>query len=366
MEIDPRILEAEILIVDDERPNLRLLERILTTAGYGNIRATTDPEDVLPLFRERNFDLILLDLRMPRMDGFQVMDALNQACGAENDYAPVLVLTAENDPKAKLRALASGAKDFLIKPCDRAEVLSRVHNMLEVRLLHKRIREQNAALEEKVRERTRELEDTRLEIIRRLGLAAEYRDNETGLHIMRISLFARTLAIQQGLDERRATLIMNAAPMHDIGKIGIPDYILLKPGRLDPEEWRVMQTHSAIGARMLSGHDSELLRMASRIALTHHERWDGDGYPQGLVGEAIPLESRIVAVADVFDALLSERPYKQAWPEDRAVAEIERLAGSHFDPAVVAGFLRVLPELREIRERYAEPEIQEDHLSDRR
>lgn len=366
MDMKSRIMDGEILIVDDERPNVMLLQRILGAAGYKNIRGTTDPSEVGALCGAHRFDIVLLDLRMPRMDGFQVLAELQALSLSENDYVPVLMLTAEDDPRAKLRALECGAQDFLVKPYDRAEVLSRVRNMLEVRLLHTRIREQNVVLEEKVRERTRELEDTRLEIIRRLGLAAEFRDNETGLHILRMSLFAEVLAQDLDLGAERASLIMNAAPMHDIGKIGIPDHILLKPGRLSAEEWQVMRTHTSIGAKMLSGHDSELLRMASEIALTHHERWDGDGYPRGLAGESIPVEGRIVAVADVFDALLSKRPYKPAWPEAQAIEEIQRLAGSHLDPDVVDSFMRALPELLEIKARYAEPEAPDEQSVERR
>lgn len=366
MDLKARILDGEILIVDDERPNVMLLKRILGAAGYRNMHATTDPSEVGALCHTHRFDIVLLDLRMPGMDGFEVLAELQTLSLPENDYVPVLMLTAENDPQAKLHALACGAHDFLVKPYDRAEVLSRVRNLLEVRLLHTRIREQNASLEETVRERTRELEDTRLEIIRRLGLAAEFRDNETGLHILRMSLFAEVLANGLGLSAEHVSLIMHAAPMHDIGKIGIPDHILLKPGRLNAEEWQIMRSHTRIGAKMLSGHDSELLRVASEIALTHHERWDGDGYPQGLAGEAIPLEGRIVAVADVFDALLSKRPYKPAWPDTRAIEEIQRLAGSHLDPQVVESFMRVLPQLLEIKERYAEPDAPDEQSIERR
>jgi putative two-component system response regulator len=349
---DQNLFEAEILIVDDERPNILLLERLLKASGYSRIRGTDDPRTVMELLGERDCDLVILDLRMPHLDGFQVMEAIRSTATADGDYLPILMLTAENDPKFKLRALESGATDFLLKPFDRAEVSSRVRNILQIRLLNKRVRQHNAELELKVRERTHELEETRLEIIRRLGLAAEYRDNETGLHIVRMSLFAQSIALRYGLSPERAELLMNAAPMHDIGKIGIPDRVLLKKDKLDADEWHIMRSHTTIGAEMLSGHPSPLLQMASEIALSHHERWDGNGYPQGLSGESIVLEARIVAVADVFDALLAERPYKKAWPEHEAIAEIERLAGHQFDPSVVESFLAALPELREIRARY--------------
>jgi putative two-component system response regulator len=352
MTLDQNLFEAEILIVDDERPNIMLLERLLKASGYSRIRGTDDPRQVQDLLGERDADLVLLDLRMPYMDGFQVMEQIHSTVEVGDDYLPVLMLTAEHDPKIKLRALELGATDFLLKPFDRAEVASRVRNILQVRLLNKRVRQQNAELEFKVRERTRELDETRLEIIRRLGIAAEYRDNETGMHIVRMSLFAQAIALRHGLPPEQAELLLNAAPMHDIGKIGIPDRVLLKKDKLDTDEWHIMRSHTTIGAQMLSGHTSPLLQMAAEIALSHHERWDGSGYPQGLSGEAISLEARIVAVADVFDALLAERPYKKPWPEHEAIAEIQRLASKQFDPAVVESFLSALPELREIRARY--------------
>lgn len=352
MTLDQNLFEAEILIVDDERPNIMLLERLLKASGYSRIRGTDDPRQVQDLLGERDADLVLLDLRMPYMDGFQVMEQIHSTVEVGDDYLPVLMLTAEHDPKIKLRALELGATDFLLKPFDRAEVASRVRNILQVRLLNKRVRQQNAELEFKVRERTRELDETRLEIIRRLGIAAEYRDNETGMHIVRMSLFAQAIALRHGLPPEQAELLMNAAPMHDIGKIGIPDRVLLKKDKLDTDEWHIMRSHTTIGAQMLSGHTSPLLQMAAEIALSHHERWDGSGYPQGLSGDAISLEARIVAVADVFDALLAERPYKKPWPEHEAIAEIQRLAAKQFDPAVVESFLSALPELREIRARY--------------
>lgn len=343
---------AKVLIVDDQPANVKLLEKILEAAGYQHVMTTTDSREVEPLYREHRFDLILLDIRMPHLDGFEVLQRLQEV--EHDSYIPVLVLTAQNDAETKLKALKAGAKDFVTKPFDRNEVLLRIANMLEVRLLHNQVTDQNRLLDQKVRERTRELKETRMEIIRRLGRAAEFRDNETGLHIIRMSKFSQTMALEVGMDEDMAELLLNASPMHDIGKIGIPDRILLKPGKLDAEEWEIMKSHSTIGAEILSGHDSELMLMAREIALNHHEKWDGSGYPHGLKGEDIPLVGRIVAISDVFDALTSERPYKKAWPVEEAVAEINRGAGHHFDPALVEAFNKVLPQVLEVREKYQE------------
>lgn len=346
---------AKILIVDDQPSNVKLLKKILESAGYSHIMTTCDSREVEPLYLENHFDLILLDIRMPHLDGFGVLHRLAEI--ERESYIPVLVLTAQNDAETKLNALKAGAKDFVTKPFNRNEVLLRIANMLEVRLLHNQVTDQNKILDQKVRERTRELEETRMEIIRRLGRAAEFRDNETGLHIIRMSKFSQMMGLEAGMDEAAAELLLNASPMHDIGKIGIPDRILLKPGKLDAEEWTIMKTHSTIGADILSGHDSDLMLMAREIALMHHEKWDGSGYPHGLKGEAIPLVGRIVAVSDVFDALTSERPYKKAWPVEEAVAEINRGSGLHFDPALVEIFNKVLPQMLEVREKYLETEV---------
>lgn len=346
---------AKILIVDDQAPNVVLLEKILQADGYDQVTATTDSRQVAELYARHHFDLVLLDLNMPYLTGFEVMQQLNEL--EPDNYVPILVLTALPDMKTRLRALESGARDFLTKPFDRLEVLSRIRNMLEVRMMHNQIRDQNRMLEEKVQERTRELADTRFEIIRRLGRAAEYRDNETGLHIVRMSKYSQLLGRAAGMSQTQSELLLNASPMHDIGKIGIPDSILLKPGKLDMDEWEVMKTHPVIGAEILSGHQSELMGMASQIALAHHEKWDGSGYPHGLQGEEIPLEARVVAVCDVFDALTTARPYKKAWPVEEAIAYIHDNSGKHFDPELVNLCPAILPEILLIRARYAEPDV---------
>ena len=342
-----------ILVVDDEPANVKLLSKTLVMAGYQQIVPTTESGEVMDLCRRHQVDLVLLDLAMPGLDGFDILELLRVEGGAHP--VPVLVLTAQADRVSRIRALQAGARDFVTKPFDAVELVSRVNNLVEVRQYHKSLAEQNRLLEEQVRQRTRELHDTRLEIIRRLGRAAEYRDNETGLHIIRMSNYSQLLGRAAGLSEAQAEMLLQASPMHDLGKIGIPDEILLKPGRLDPDEWLVMKTHAAIGARILAGHESELLKMAAQIALSHHEKWDGSGYPEGLRGEEIPLVARAVAVADVFDALTSERPYKKAWPDEKAIDEIRRCVGSHFDPALGRCFEEVLPQMLEIKQRYAEP-----------
>jgi putative two-component system response regulator len=352
MDAHQALLHAKILVVDDDAAIVMILEDLLSAAGFTTVRSTTDARQVFRLYQEWQPDLILLDIHMAYLDGFEVMAQLKPV---EQDYLPILVLTGDTMPEVRQRALEVGAKDFLHKPFDPIEALTRIRNMLEVRLLRNALREHNAWLEAKVRERTQELQETRLEIIRRLGRAVEYRDNATGLHVIRMSYYAASLARAAGMSAEECELLFHASPMHDIGKIGIPDRILLKPGRLDADEWAVMRTHTTIGAEMLSGHASELMQMAYLTALTHHEKWDGTGYPQGLQGEAIPLVGRITAISDVFDALTSTRPYKHAWSVEDAVAEIDRRRGTHFDPHLVERFCELLPELLKIKQQYDEP-----------
>ncbi|MEG3617537.1 HD domain-containing phosphohydrolase [Magnetovibrio sp. PR-2] len=344
------IRRARILVVDDNLTNVVLLQKLLEAEGYSNVEGITDPREVLAKFDEDGVDLILLDIRMPHLDGYEVMAALKNL--PADLVPPIMVLTAQTDMDTKLKALEAGAQDFLHKPFDRVEALTRIRNMVEVHLLHKQVRQQNEILEQKVQERTQELEDTRLEVVRRLGRAAEYKDNETGMHVVRMSKIAELLGRALGMDDREATMLLHASPMHDIGKIGIVDSVLLKPGKLDPDEWEIMKTHVDIGAEILGDHPSPLMEMARVVAATHHEKWDGSGYPEGLAGEGIPLVGRITAVADVFDALTSERPYKKAWPVDEAVAFIKSQAGQHFDPTVVEKFVELIDDVVNIRDKY--------------
>jgi len=356
-----RIPDAQILIVDDLESNIELLERMLLRSGYKNITGISDAREANPLIKKSDFDLIILDLNMPHMDGFEIMNQL--AADKHDDYLPILVLTGDFDKQTRNRALKAGATDFVAKPFDRNEVVNRIENMLEVRALYNDRKRQTTILEETVRERTQELrsrnqqlEQARHEVIRRLGRAGEYRDNETGMHVIRMSKSCASLAKAAGLNEEFVEKILEASPMHDVGKIGIPDRILLKPGKLEPKEWEIMQTHASIGADIIGESNSNLLRMARSIALTHHEKWDGSGYPNALRGENIPVEGRITAVSDVFDALTSDRPYKTAWPVEEAVRYIEQNAGSHFDPDLATAFLDILPDILEIREAYADTE----------
>ena len=332
--------EMEILIVDDQEANRRLLERLLASAGYTRVVLSDRPEEVFQACLAGRPQIILLDLHMPGMDGFEVIRRLQTLDGALA-RPPVLVLTADGTPTTRRLALDVGANDFVSKPFDAAEVLLRVRNLLHTRHLQLQVERRREGLEQQVRERTHDLEQARLEILDRLALAAEYRDDETQEHALRIGRASEALARALGLDDATVYDIRRAAPLHDVGKIGVPDRILLKPGPLDESEYAEMKRHAAIGAKMLSGGQAPVLRLAEEIALTHHERWDGTGYPRGLQGEEIPLAGRIVAVADVFDALTHRRPYKEPWPLERAVEEIWAQSGRHFDPRVVEAFGRL-------------------------
>ena len=333
---------ARILIVDDQASNVALLEGILQEEDFNSYQSITDSPRTLPVFLEYQPDLILLDLQMPILDGFDVMKQL-RACLSPDDYLPILVLTANITSEAKRRALSEGAMDFLTKPFDAMEVVLRIKNLLQTRLLHVQLQGQNRLLDQKVRERTAALEETQVEILERLALAAEYRDDETGEHIKRVGRIAAGIAQVLGWSEEQVELIRRAAPLHDVGKIAISDTILLKPGKLTPEEFERMKMHTTLGAKMLSGGRFPLLQLAEQVALTHHESWDGTGYI-GLQGEAIPVAGRIVTVADVFDALTSVRPYKNAWSTSDAIEEIKCQSGKQFDPDVVEAFLKVISE----------------------
>jgi putative two-component system response regulator len=330
---------ARILIVDDEDANIEILQRILARAGFVRVESTNDSRQATPLYVEHRPDLILLDLHMPHMDGLEVMDQLNEI--AEASYLPILILSGDLTPEARRDALSRGAKDFVNKPFQQDELLLRIKTLLETRFLYIQIQGQNQLLEAKVRERTRELVEAQIEIIERLAIAAEFRDDNTGQHTHRVGQMSALVAKQLGLPDVQVSLIRRAAELHDVGKIGVPDTILMKMGKLTPDEFEIVKTHTVIGARILSGGKFPLLRLAEEVAFSHHERWDGEGYAR-IRGVDVPLAGRIVAVADVFDALTQQRPYKPAWPVAEAIAEIDRQRGRQFDPGVVDAFLRVI------------------------
>jgi putative two-component system response regulator len=330
---------------------------MLKSDGYRNVVCIQDPREVLGAYREAEPDLILLDINMPHLDGYQVMAALRSL--GESLLPPIIVLTAQSGEDFLLRALNGGAVDFLSKPVSKRELLARVNNTLLAHLARRAMHGQNSVLEAMVAQRTRQLRLSRLDLVRRLGRASEYRDNETGQHILRMSHASALLAKRIGWTEERCELMLYASPLHDVGKIGIPDGILLKAGALTEHEREVMKKHPQIGADILNGGNGDgddLLKMASEIALCHHEKWDGSGYPAGLAGSQIPESARIVAITDVFDALTSARPYKKPWTVEEALAYMYEQSGKHFDPALVISFASIVSDVVGIRERFAEPE----------
>jgi putative two-component system response regulator len=338
--VDAAVYSARILIVDDQAANVLLLERLLSTSGFTSVVSTTVSGEVPALCDQHAPDILLLDLQMPAPDGFEVMAMLDERMNGP-ERMPVLILTADPSSESKRRALLMGASDFLGKPFDATEAVLRIRNLLLTHVLQMELRRQNASLEQRVRTRTRQLDDSRIEVVERLARAAEYRDDNTGRHTRRVGRTAALLAKILGHADDFVERIGRAAPLHDVGKIGISDAILLKPGRLTPDEFEAMKQHTRIGAEILGQNRSKLMRLSEEIALTHHEHWDGSGYPAGLAGESIPISGRIVAVADVFDALTHKRPYKEAWPPEDALAEMQRLSGSYFDPSVVEALVEI-------------------------
>lgn len=337
-----------ILIAEDNRTNLMVLKGIVERLDGTSVAAYLDPLEALRATESEVFDLVLVDYMMPGIDGKSFIERLR----AKPPYrhVPVVMITGESDRKVRLEAITAGATDFLTKPIDPVELKARITNLMALRQSQLDLADRAEWLSREVRTATRHLNEREEEVIWRLSRALEYRDGGTGDHISRVATVARLLAEGLGLDGDLSRTIYLAAPLHDIGKVAIPDAILSKPGRLDADELTVMRSHVPIGTRILSDGSSDLIRCASRIARSHHERWDGRGYPEGIAGEAIPIEGRIVAVADVFDALCTARPYKQAWPIGEARAEICRNAGSHFDPKCVAAFERRWPAIRALYE----------------
>ncbi len=334
---------AVVLVVDDIAENIQVLHGLLGETY--KVKAATDGLKALQIIHSGTKpDIILLDVMMPHMDGFEVCRRLK--ADPRTSSIPVIFVTARTESVDEELGFELGAVDYITKPYSPPIVKSRVR-------AHLSLYDQQRHLEELVQERTREIEQTRLAVIRCLGKAAEYKDNETGMHVVRMSWYSKFLAEAAGANEDWVELLFNAAPMHDVGKIGIPDSILCKPGKLTPEENEVMRQHVSMGGGILGEQNSKLLTLAIEVAETHHEKWDGSGYPKGLKGEDIPLSGRIVAIADVFDALTSERPYKEAWTVEKALTFIEDHAGDHFDPEIAPLLRKNLPKILEIKNSFS-------------
>ncbi len=362
-----------VLFVDDDGHVLEAFQRILRSQEpVWAMRFFSDPREALAYLVDHEVDTIVTDIQMPEIDGFELIRRVREELRRPD--VPIIVVTGLGDATLKRRALNLGATDLLNKPVSREDLIARVHSALLIKSQQDELKAYSESLEQLVAERTRELLDSRLDILWRLGKAAEYRDEETGRHIIRVSLYCRALAEALGLDEETTEAIFVASPLHDVGKIAIPDAILLKPGKLDDREWSVMKGHCEAGARILCDDSLgmkvyrelqgrgdlsrrevvPLLRTAATIALSHHERWDGSGYPRGLRGTAIPLEGRIVALADVYDALSSRRPYKPPMAESEIIDTLKAGVGAHFDPQVHAAFARLAGAFREIRQTYVD------------
>ncbi|MBF0266490.1 MAG: response regulator [Gammaproteobacteria bacterium] len=335
----------KILIVDDEPGNLKVLSKLLQP--YYQVIASNSGQRVFEILDQQDLpDMILLDVMMPEMDGFQVCKKLKQ--NPKTQHIPIMFITAKTDAGSEEKGLMMGGVDYITKPIIPMVVLARIKT-------HLTLYDVNRSLENKVNERTEQLDNSRLQVIQRLGRAAEYKDNDTGLHVIRMSYYSRLLAQELGIESSWVNLLFNAAPMHDLGKIGIPDNILSKPGKLDKDEWEIMMSHARKGAEIIGDpEDSDLLDMAARVALTHHEKWDGSGYPKGLSKDQIPLEGRIVAIADVFDALTSVRPYKDAWSVHEAMDLLKAESGTHFDPDLVPIFLGLEAKILNVMKEFSE------------
>ncbi len=352
----------QVVIVDDNPVNLKLMENLVRKAGDCTPLVFQDSAKGLDWCLNNVPDLVIVDYMMPPPDGLEFIRRCREH--PLNADIPVSMITADPEKETRYTALETGANDFLNKPIDVAEFRARMRNMLALRRSQKSLEDRAAWLAEKVAEATEEILEREREMIMRLSRAAEFRDPETGAHIQRMANYSLITAQGLGLSTRDQETLLRAAPMHDVGKIAIPDHILLKPGRLEGDELELMRTHAAKGYEILQGSKSALLDVAALIALTHHEKWDGTGYPRGLKGEEIPILGRIVAVADVFDALTTERPYKKAWEIEKAVEFLREGSGTHFDPACVDAFLGRLDEALRIRERFQDDAPHAAHLGD--
>jgi putative two-component system response regulator len=354
----------QILVIDDVALNLKLMEHLIRRLPDCTSVLFESSADALAWCATNDPDLVIVDYMMPAPDGLEFASRFRQLPGKAD--TPMLMVTANTELEIRYRALEAGINDFLTKPIDRTELLSRARNMLRLREAQKQLEGRAAWLESEVRTATAEIAARELETIVRLARAAEFRDPETGAHIQRMAHCSRLVARRIGLSENEQETLLRAAPLHDVGKLGTPDRILLKPGKLTPDEWEVMKQHAAIGYEILRESASPVIQAGAEIAWTHHEKYDGSGYPRGLCGEAIPLFGRIVAIADVFDALTSIRPYKRPWSVDEAVSFMREQAGRHFDPRLLEAFFEVLPDVVDVMSRFRdeeEPRQDEPHAA---
>lgn len=351
-------LASKILVADDEDRNLHLMEALLAPLECDIIFAADGEETIQKTYQDKP-DLVLLDIMMPKLDGYEVARRLKS--DEKTMGIPIVMVTALRDVEDRVKALEAGADDFLSKPVDKIELLARVKSLLKIKTYYDGLYKSQKQLEEEVLVKSNQMKkayenakQASLETVIRLSKAAEYKDEETGAHIRRISHYAAALARKIGLSEEMVEIILYAAPMHDIGKIGIPEKILLKQGSLDPDEWDIMKQHTTIGAQILHGSKADFIRFAEIIAFTHHEKWDGTGYPQGLKGTDIPLIGRIAAIVDVFDALTTKRPYRDALPVEDSLNFIIERRGAHFDPNLVDAFLEIKDDILGIKAQYKE------------
>ena len=376
-ELDRAPRDACVMIIDDESINIEIVKAYLEEEGFENLIATTQASHAIDMLREHRPDIVLLDIKMPEISGLEVLRRMRE--DREMMMIPAIILTAANDPGIKLQALRLGASDFLAKPVDPSELTLRLENVLAVKAYQDHLADYSEKLERQVKIRTEELVRSRQEAIHCLARAGEFRDDDTGHHVTRVGRYSALIADELGFPRAAVDLIEQAAQLHDVGKIGIPDAILHKPGKLDPQEFEIIQehcsigrriinplsheesirlkTHTSVGLQIMGSTNSPVLRLAAVIAATHHEKWDGSGYPNGLSGNTIPIEGRIVAVADVFDALSSSRPYKDAFPSERCLEILTEGRGKHFDPRVLDAFLRRTDEAIQIRAAYVDHDL---------
>lgn len=373
---DKSTSDATIMIIDDESYNVLVVRKFLQHAGYENFVTTTESPKAIELLKRDLPDVVLLDIMMPEVSGIDILRAMKMA--PELATIPIIILTASPDPALKTQALELGASDFLAKPVDPSELVLRVRNVLAAKSHFDMLARYSVDLERQVQERTQALEISRRHIIFCLAKASEFRDNDTGHHVIRVGKYAGAIARELGYSQAQVEALEQAAQLHDVGKIGIPDAILHKPGKLDPDEydfirkhpgfgkqiiecmaegeWQSLKRHTRLGGQLLDVKAEPIMRMASRIALTHHEWWNGEGYPLGLAGEDIPIEGRITAVADVYDALSSKRPYKKPFPREKCFEILDEKRGTQFDPRVLDAFFTRSSEIIDIQIRYADIE----------